>query len=375
MNPRLTAQQPSMIRELNAKKKASTIDLGLGEPTLLPDPAPLRAALAWMEKYGSPYSPNPGLMELREAVARYHVYPNLDEASQVGITVGSQEALSVAILALADPDRDEVLVIAPAYPLYVKLCGMFGVRFRSVELSADDDFTPRADVILDALTDSTRIVVLASPANPSGRVWSDAELERLGKGLAARKGPPLYIVSDEVYRELYFGSVPPTSPAKYWPHTIVVGSLSKSCALTGLRIGWFIAPKAEAPELHKAHQFLVSSTNTYGQRAAIEIFKQPAIIAAHRPFYVQKLATITAALDAARVTYVRPEGAFYVLAKLHGEMAHDSLAFALRLLELHDVLVIPGVAFEAEGHVRLSFVGSDAALTKGVEKMGAFLGS
>ena len=372
MNPKLVALQPSMIRELNAKKKPTSIDLGLGEPTLLPDPAPLRAALAWVEQNGCPYSPNPGLQPLREAVARYHAYPGLTDASQVGITVGSQEALSVALAALADPEHDEVLVIEPAYPLYTKLCGLFGVRWRSVALSADDGFTPRADVVLAALGDATRIIVLASPVNPTGRTWSVGELEKLGKGLAARKGPPVYIVSDEVYRELYFGAEAPVSPAVYWPHTIVVGSLSKSCALTGLRIGWFLAPKAEAPELHKAHQFLVSSTNTYGQVAAIEIFKQPQIITAHRQSYLDKLRVITGALDRAGLSYVKPDGAFYVFVKLRGALANDSLSFALKLLETHDTLVIPGLAFGAEGYARLSFVGADDKLEEGVRRMAAF---
>src|SRR5262249_10267866 len=163
-------------------------------------------------------------------------------------------------------------VVEPAYPLYAKLCGMFGLRVRTVALDPTDGYTPRASTVLAALRPETRLLILASPMNPTGRVWSDAELKALGEGLAARPGPPVYVISDEVYRELYFGDRPSGSPATYWPNTIAVGSISKSCALTGLRVGWFIAPPQLAPALHKAHQFLVSSTTTFGQHAAIEIF-------------------------------------------------------------------------------------------------------
>ncbi len=372
MNPRLTAIAPSLIRELHGKKRPSSIDLGLGEPALPPEHGPLRAALAWVEQHGCPYSPNPGLPELRAAVAKYHAYPGLTEAAQVGITVGSQEALSVAILALADPAVDEVLVIEPAYPLYAKLCEMFGVRVRSVALDPAEGFAPCAATVLAALRPETRIIVLASPANPSGRVWPSAELAALAAGLAARPGAPTFIVSDEVYRELYFGASAPESPAAHWAHTIVVGSISKSCALTGLRVGWFMAPASVATELHKAHQFLVSSTTTYGQRAAIEIFKQPALLSAHRPSYAAHRAALLAALDEVGLGYVVPEGAFYCLVRLRGARSTDSTAFAFALLQEADVVAIPGAAFGAEGFVRLSFVGDPARNAEGVRRLAAF---
>jgi aspartate/methionine/tyrosine aminotransferase len=311
-------------------------------------------------------------MELRTAVARYHAYPGMTEAAQVGITVGSQEALAVAIVALADPAKDEALVIEPAYPLYAKLCELFGVRVRACSLDAADGFQPRAQAVLAALRPETRLLVLASPANPSGRVWPASELKALADGLAARPGPPVYIVSDEVYRELYFGPTAPESPAAYWPHTVVVGSISKSCALTGLRVGWFIAPAAAATELHKAHQFLVSSTTTYGQRAAIEIFKQPALFAAHRPSYTAHRAALLAALDEAKLAYVPPDGAFYCLVRLRGPRAADSTRFAFALLEHADVVAIPGATFGAEGFVRLSFVGDPKTNAEGVRRIAAF---
>jgi aspartate/methionine/tyrosine aminotransferase len=373
MNPRLTAIAPSLIRDLHGRKRPTSIDLGLGEPTLQPDLGPLRTALAWVEQNGCPYSPNPGLPELRAAVARYHAYPGLGEASQVGITVGSQEALAVAIAALADPAHDEALVIEPAYPLYGKLCALFGVRVRTAALDPADGFTPRAAPVLAAMTEATRILVLASPANPTGRTWSAEELGKLAEGLRARGGAPVYIVSDEVYRELYYGDAPPTSPAAVWPLTVVVGSLSKSCALTGLRVGWFLAPTAVAPELHKAHQFLVSSTTTYGQRAAIEIFARPELLRAHRPLYVARREALLDALGREGLAHIAPDGAFYCLVRLHGPLAADSTKLALAFLDQKDTVIIPGAAFGAEGWARLSFVGDPELVREGVARLAAFM--
>jgi aspartate/methionine/tyrosine aminotransferase len=371
MNHRLVAIPPSMIREVHSKKRPTSIDLGLGEPTLPPDPAPLRAALAWVEKNGCPYSPNAGFPELRAAIAKHYAFPGLDAAEQVGVTVGSQEALAAAIAALCEPGTDEVLVIEPAYPLYAKLCELFGVAIRTVALSSDEGYAPRAEVVLRALTPVTRVIVLASPANPTGRVWPAAELRALADALAKRSGPPVYIVSDEVYAELYYGERP-LSPAVVWPHTVVVSSLSKSCALTGLRVGWFIAPKAAAPTVHKAHQFLVSSTTSYGQRAAVEIFARPEILGAHRPRYVEKRAALLDAMRDSGLEHVPPDGAFYCAVKLRGPLAERSLAFALAFLDAKDVVVIPGAAFAMEGWVRLSFAGDEAATREGVARLAAF---
>ncbi len=371
MNSRLVAIPPSMIREVHGKKRSTSIDLGLGEPTLPPDPAPLRAALAWVEQHGCPYSPNAGFPELRAAIAKHYGLAGLDTAEQVGVTVGSQEALAVAIASLCEPGTDEVLIIEPAYPLYAKLCDLFGIGVRSVALSPDDGFAPHAELVLRALTPATRVLVLASPANPTGRVWPAAELRALADGLAQRSGPPVYIVSDEVYSELYYGERP-LSPAAVWPHTVVVSSLSKSCALTGLRVGWFIAPKAAASTLHKAHQFLVSSTTSYGQRAAIEIFARPELLSAHHPRYVEKRTILIDALRESGLVHVPPEGAFYCVVKLRGALAHDSLKLALAFLDEKDVVVIPGAAFGMEGWVRLSFAGDEAAMREGVARLAAF---
>ncbi|HEU0052165.1 MAG TPA: pyridoxal phosphate-dependent aminotransferase, partial [Longimicrobium sp.] len=197
MNPTLAGIAPSLIRALAARKRPGDIDLGMGEPTLRPDPAPFEAALERVRRDGCPYTPNAGDAALREAVARYHGFPGQSAAASVCIAIGSEEALYLGIKTLLDPARDEALVVEPCYLAYPKLCALEGVRVRSVALSPEDGFRPSADAILAALRDDTRMVILNSPCNPTGRVWPEEELRRLADGLAARPGPPVFVLADE----------------------------------------------------------------------------------------------------------------------------------------------------------------------------------
>ncbi|HEX5725135.1 MAG TPA: pyridoxal phosphate-dependent aminotransferase, partial [Longimicrobiaceae bacterium] len=196
MNPLLAGIAPSLIRALAARKRPGDVDLGLGEPTFLPDPAPFAAALEEVRAHGTPYTANAGLPALREAVAAYHGYPGLSAAANACVTVGSEEALYLAVKTLLDPARDEVLIPEPCYLAYPKLCALEGVRHRMVPLAAEDGFAPRAAPVLEALGPDTRLVVVASPGNPTARVWPRAELRALAEGLAARPGPPVHLLSD-----------------------------------------------------------------------------------------------------------------------------------------------------------------------------------
>jgi aspartate/methionine/tyrosine aminotransferase len=369
MNPILDGIAPSLIRELHGRKRPTSIDLGLGEPTLRPDMAPLRAAMAWIEENGCPYSPNAGFSELREAVARHHGYPGLDTAASACITVGSQEALHVAMKTLLDPQRDEVLIIAPAYPLYVKLCQLEGIAWRMAWLDPDDGFRPDAARVLEAVTERTRAVVLASPSNPTGRVWPEAELAKLGAGLRSLPRPP-YLIADEVYVELYFGDRP-AAAARHYERTIVAGSLSKSCALTGLRLGWLLAPPDLMPAIVKVHHFAVSCAGTIAQRAALEVFRQPALLGAGRPFYERQREALLQALRASELPHIVPEGAFYCFLRLRGAWAKDSVKTSFSLLDRKDVVAVPGAVFgdRGEGWLRVTFVAPPEKIEEGVRRI------
>ncbi|MFP5502130.1 MAG: pyridoxal phosphate-dependent aminotransferase, partial [Candidatus Sericytochromatia bacterium] len=287
MNPILSEIPPSLIRALNAKKRPGDIDLGLGEPVLRPEAAPFEAAMAWVREHGCPYTANAGFGDLREAIARHYRYPGLESAGNVCVTVGSQEALYLAVKALLDPAADEVLIVTPAYPAYAKICQMEGVAHRLVSLDPAEGFRPDAERVLAGIGPATRLVLLASPANPTGRVWEAAELKKLADGLA-KLPQRVYVLVDEVYRELTYTESPYASLAQYHPHSLVANSLSKSHALTGLRLGWLMAPEALMPGIVKVHQFVNTAASTFSQQVALAVFQDPASLGAHQAIYRRK---------------------------------------------------------------------------------------
>jgi aminotransferase len=374
MNPLIAGIPPSIIRAINARKRPGDIDLCMGEPTLRPDPAPFEAATEWVRENGCPYTPNAGWDELRERIAAYHALPGAPGKAGVCVTIGSEEALYLAIKTVVDPARDEVLVVEPAYLAYAKLCMLEGIRHRTVALDSGDGFAPRAAAVLEALRPDTRLVVIASPCNPTGRIWPEAELRALAAGLAERPGPPVYVLSDEVYRELYFTPEPPLSLAEVYPHTLVAGSLSKSNALTGLRLGWLVGPPEVVAAAVKVHQFVNTAASTFSQAVALELFRDPASLAAHRPLYRRTRAALLASAERHGVPHLPPEGTFYCLVRLPERLAGDSLAAVERLLEAQRVVAVPGTAFgeSGEGWLRLSWVTGEEVLDEAMRRIAAF---
>ncbi len=374
-NSRLLNIAPSGIRAIHERKRATSVDLGIGEPSLRPDIAPFEAAVAWVREHGCPYTTYAGLPELRELVAAVYGGKFFQTSANVCATNGSQEAIYLAIKTLAEPGRDEVLVTNPGYPVYHKVCELEGITWRAVELDAADGFTPRAAPILAALTPKTRVIVLATPANPTGAVMPASEVRELARGLAARPGPPIYLVVDEVYRELSFTSEPHASFADLYPHTLLVESLSKSCALTGLRIGFLIGPADVVQAAARIHSLMLMSASQFGQRVALGIFRDPIRLRAQVPWYVeQRLATLEA-VAANRLHVVEPAGAFYVLVRLPERLAADSTAAAYELLDKSDVVTVPGSVFASntEGYLRVTWAASREAVIEGLRRIAEFI--
>lgn len=374
MNPVLGGIAPSIIRAINARKRPGDIDLGLGEPTLRPDPRPFDAATAWVRENGLPYTPNAGFATLRAQVAEYVGLPDRAAAENVVITIGSEEALYLALKAAMDPAGDEVLIVEPCYLAYPKLCVLEGIRHRMVALDPADDFRPSAARVLNALGPDTRMIVLNTPNNPTGRVWPESELRALADGLAARPGPPVRVLSDEVYRELYFGEAAPVSIGALWPHALVAGSLSKSNALTGLRLGWLVGDAGTIAAATKVHQLVNTAASTFSQVVAMEIFADRDSLAAHRAHYAERRTMLEGWMREHGLQWAPIEGAFYCMVRLPGHLAADSLAAAEALLERHRVLATPGVAFgdSGEGWMRLSWVAEPDDLRAGIERIAQF---
>jgi aspartate/methionine/tyrosine aminotransferase len=368
LNPKLAAIEPSLIRALAAKRKPTSINLGLGEPTLMPQQRFIDAAARQTSEAGMLYTLNAGDVELRSLIAERYAYPGMADARNVCVTNGSQEAMYVAMKTLLDPERDEVLVIEPAYPAYAKIAQLEGVAVRSVGMSAQHGFAYDAQAILAAVTPATRLIIVGSPANPTGRVITRAAVKELTDGLSARGGEPVWILEDELYRELTYVD-DAGSFASVYPFTIAINGLSKSNALTGLRIGWTISPAPLCDELVKVHAWVTTAASTFGQRVAHAIFAEPGALSEQGAWYRTRRAAVLQALRGSGLTYVEPDGAFYVCVKLPA--GSDSLAAAHRLVDDYDVVTIPGVTFgeTLEGWLRLSWVAPLEAFRDGLARI------
>jgi aspartate/methionine/tyrosine aminotransferase len=374
-NTRLLNIEPSGIRAIHDRKRPTSINLGIGEPSLKPDIAPFESAVEWVRENGCLYTSYAGLPELRELVADVYGGTFFRNPDCVCVTTGSQEAIFLTIKTLAEPGRDEVLVTNPGYPIYHKVCELEGIAWRSVDVRAEDGFTPRAETILAALQPQTRLIVLASPANPTGAVMPAGEVAALARGLAARPGPPVYVLIDEVYRELTYTAEPYRSLTDEYPYTISVTSLSKSCALTGLRVGFLIAPVEIALAAGRMHSLVLLSASQFGQRVALAIFRDPIRLRAHVPWYVEQRNAMIEAAHRNGLDIVEPAGAFYVLVRLPERLAHDSTAAAYALLERNDVVTVPGVVFgrNAEGYLRVTWAAGRDAVVEGMARIADFV--
>ncbi|MCC6810861.1 MAG: pyridoxal phosphate-dependent aminotransferase [Deltaproteobacteria bacterium] len=369
MRAALSELKPSLIRQIHALKQPSSIDCSLGEPTLPIEPELWVRGLARYEREAKGYAPNLGLRELRDRIAKHHALPGRATGDNVIVTVGSEEALFLAFFTLLDMG-DEVVIADPAYPAYAGLATMCGARAVRVPLRAPS-YALCTDDVAAAVTDRTRLVVVSAPSNPFGRCDDQAELRALAT-LAGARG--FYVLSDEIYKELYFGAAPPPSITQMSARTLLVSGLSKSCAMTGHRLGYLVAPAELVAAMWPVHQLTVTTTSTLAQQLAIEAFAEPRFLSAHREHYRRAWAQARAALDMYTIPYIEPEGAFYAMCPIVPEGV-DAFDFCKRFLAAEDVVVVPGTAFGPGGarFVRLSFAGAEGDFVEATKRLAAFL--
>jgi aspartate aminotransferase len=252
------------------------------------------------------------------------------------------------------------------------MAALEGITAHGVVMREDADFGFDAERIAAAVGERTRAVVICSPCNPTARVLSLGEGKKLAQALERRGGEPVWLIHDEIYREQIFtGDV--AELARIYPHTIVTNSLSKSNALTGLRLGWILAPHAFITQAIKVHAWLASCADTFAQRVALHVFETEGALQEHAPWYREHRARLIDALERTGLHYIAPEGTFYACIRLSDGLAsHDA---AHELIERYDVVAIPGIAFgEAmEGWLRLSWVSSPDRIATGLERISEFL--
>jgi aspartate/methionine/tyrosine aminotransferase len=368
---RASAIEPTLIRQLRDKARSTSLDLGIGQPDL-DVPEPLRRAVSDELLAGrAPYSHNLGLTEAREAVgAHYGV-----DGSRVMLTVGVQEALAVAVLGLVEPG-DEVLVPDPGFPAYPNLVRMAGAKPVSYLLDPDRDFALDPDAILNLVTDDTSVVILNSPANPTGTVLEETQLRRLLEGLVARD---VAWIADEIYEDyVYDGAFASVIDTLDDPRGVKLGGLSKSFHTMGWRLGWLIGDADIVERLKPLHQHMVTCAPVPAQRAAIAALGQhEELFAPTRQVFEARRDLVLELLDdVPGLACAPPQGAFYLFvdARDYTRRGDDSLALAERILQEQDVVLIPGSGFGAagEGFLRIAYTVAEPKLRDGFGRLEQF---
>ena len=262
-------------------------------------------------------------------------------------------------------------MVEPAFPSYVKMAMLEGVAVRTVGMRAEDDFAFDVERIVAAIGPNTRAIVICSPCNPTARVLREEEAQALVGALERRGGEPVWLIHDEIYREQMFVEGA-SEIARLYPHTIVTNSLSKSNALTGLRIGWFIAPAPFVEQAIKTHAWVISCADTFGQYVARRIFADPNGLREHAEWYADHRTAVLEALRASGLYHAPIAGSFYAAVRL--PEGRSSLDAAIALIENENVVTIPGSAFGAcfEGWLRLSWVAPLTSVRGGIERIAAY---
>ena len=366
----------SGIREIMdlAWAHPNPIHLEVGEPDFDPPDHVIQAVIDAARAGETKYSPNPGYRSLREAVARRHQEQTgvPTEVDNVTITPGCVASLASVMLAIFEPG-DEALVPDPAWPNYEM--ALLSQRIRPVRfsLSAQRQFEPDFDELRQLVTPKTKALLLNSPSNPIGKVFSAKTMEHF---MEFAREHDLYVVSDEIYGDIVFDeSFASIAPQDSDGRAIVVGGVSKSYAMTGFRVGWSIASVPVAQLVSKLQEPYTSCTCSVSQRAAEAALAGPQAC-------VQEMAQAyrsrrDVALDVLRehdLYQYTPGGAFYLLIDINAS-GMDSYDFAKTLLAEQSVAVAPGGTFgkNSDQQIRISLASSEENIREGVRRICQFI--
>jgi len=364
---RLQGVQPTLIRRIFERALPDSINFGLGEPDL-PTPQFLRkeAARVTLEEQNG-YTNHAGLLPLREKIAEQYPHLNL-QPNQICVTVGSQEAMTAAFLAIVD-EGDEVLIPNPSFPAYencVKIAGGDAVFYR---LPADKDFGFDIEEFKSKITTKTKAAVVISPSNPTGKIFTENDLRQIADALA---DTGIYLISDEIYSDLYFTDEKPRSASEFYDRTIIVSGLSKSLSMTGWRVGWLASSQTDVVRaVLTLHGFLAVCTSTISQKASLLGWTDEAerAKAEARKIYKKRGEFLVNILEKELgLRGTSPEGAFYTMLDVRN--LGDDLELAEKFLQ-NRIITVPGIAFgtEAKGFLRVSFCNSEERMAEGVRRM------
>ncbi|ELZ09189.1 pyridoxal phosphate-dependent aminotransferase [Natrialba aegyptia] len=369
---RLTRVEPSATLAISAlateleQDGADVVDLSVGEPDFPTPQNIVDAGQDAMDAGHTGYTTSAGILELREAIADKLAADGLDHGpEEIIVTPGAKQALYEIVQALIQ-DGDEVALLDPAWVSYEAMVKMAGGDLTRVDLS-DSDFQlePALDDLAAAVSDETELLIVNSPSNPTGAVYTDAALEGV-RDLAVEHD--ITVISDEIYKEITYG-VEPTSLGTFdgmADRTITVNGFSKAYSMTGWRLGYFAGPQDLIDQAGKLHSHSVSSAVNFVQHAGVEALENTDdAVAQMVDAFGQRRELVIDLLDDHDVDVAVPDGAFYMMLPV----ADDDQAWCEGALEDAHVATVPGSAFGTPGYARISYAASEERLEEGIERL------
>lgn len=383
----MAASQTLAMSQKSSELRAAGVDvinLSVGEPDFNTPEHIKEAAKKAIDDNYTHYPPVPGYMDLRQAIAlKLHDENGLDyRAEQVVVSGGAKQSLSNIIMSVVNPG-DEVIIPVPAWVSYVEMVKLAGGTNVLVPAGIDQDFKITPSQLEAAITPRTRLVMICSPSNPSGSVYTRAELQGLVDVLA--RYPQVMVLSDEIYEHInYLGEF--TSLGAFpeiAPRTVIVNGVSKAYAMTGWRVGFMAGPVEVAKAVTKLQGQTTSGISTIAQRAALAAYQgsQQCVADMREAFRRRRDLVVSMAREIPGLKVNEPQGAFYLfpevtayLGKRCGDrVIADDNDLCMYLLEEAHVATVSGSAFCLPGYIRLSYAAADEALVEAMHRIAAAL--
>ena len=379
-NKQLDKIQVSLIRQFDQaiSEIPGVLRLTLGEPDFTTPDHIKEAAKRAIDQDQSYYTGMSGLLTLRQAASdfvkeKYQLDYNPE--NEILVTIGATEALSATLTAILE-EGDKVLLPAPAYPGYEPIVNLVGAEIVEID-TTENGFVLTPEMLEKAILeqgDKLKAVILNYPANPTGITYSREQLEALA---AVLRKYEIFVVCDEVYSELtYTGENHVSLGTMLRDQAIIINGLSKSHAMTGWRLGFIFAPANFTAQLIKSHQYLVTAANTMAQHAAVEALTAGKNDAEPmKKEYIQRRDYIIEKMTKLGFEIIKPDGAFYIFAKIPAGYNQDSFAFLKDFAQKKAVAFIPGAAFGqyGEGYVRLSYAASMGTIREAMKRLEEYM--
>ena len=376
-------QQVTAEADRLRQQGADVVDLGAGEPDF-PTPAHVKAAgVAAISEDFTKYTPNAGIPELKAAVCSRYLtdYGVGYDPAETIVAAGGKQALFNVAMALFEPG-DEVVTHAPGWPTIIDQIKLVDATPILVRTHPEDGFRLTAEAVLEALTPRTKAIVINSPGNPTGALVREDDLALIAQEAGARG---IWVVLDLCYEQLIYDDVPHNLPGVLAEHmrdrTVLIGSLSKSYAMTGWRCGWAVGPPSLIAACNVVQSHTTSNASSIAQRAGVAALtgSQECVVDMRTEYRARRDQLLVWLSEEERFRCVRPSGAFYVFPDISDVLSPDRLRtatqFATALLHHAHVALTAGEAFDAPGFVRISYAASLDQLREGVERIRVFIGA